>query len=222
MTSYRNGAPTGLTMARLSGDRVLGSRRAVAQFAAKPMIAVRRYCVPIACSVDTRADLYDLDASVRQFKAMESATTCSIRDLDGALCGSPMMTNAPYPVCVVHAAVISEFFLKQDKLKLARAAASTEQDATAVAPATRKPRKSVVYYVQLDTRVKIGTTTDIDERMKTYPPHARLLATEPGGYALEAKRHRQFNEYLSAGREWFDAGPRLRAHVESLMNGRVA
>lgn len=218
MTSYYDGKRASLARTRLAGDLTLGSRQAVVQFLHQPLISIRRYCVPMACDVNTRADLYDLAAAVRQFKAMNNATMCVIPDGHGTRCGSSVMTHAPYPVCAVHAATISEFFLKQDKLELARAAAFARQnDAPSYRLPAGEPRSSVVYYVQLDAVIKIGTSIDVKERMKTYPPYARLLVTEPGGFTLEAKRHRQFNEYLRAGKEWFDIGPRLREHIEKLM-----
>lgn len=217
MTSYRNGVATGLTRPRLAADSVLTGRDAVASLVAKHVTSVRRYCVPIACDVDTRADLYDVDAAVRQFGSMNTQHCC-ITSASGEVCASPIMLHAPYPVCMIHAAVISEFFAKQDKLTLARAAAFAAQaEAPAVRLPTGEPRSSVVYYVQVDAVMKIGTTIDMAARMATYPPYARLLVTEPGGYTLERKRHRQFNEYLRAGNEWFNIGPRLRKHVEQLM-----
>lgn len=66
MTSYRDGKPTGLAKSRLAGDVILAGRQAVARFANRPVIAVRRYCVPIACDVGTRAFLYDLDSCVAE------------------------------------------------------------------------------------------------------------------------------------------------------------
>jgi hypothetical protein len=195
---------------------VIGGRRAAAAFAHKPLITVRRYCVPIACDVNTRADLYDLQAVVGQLQAM-SAGRCCITDGHGDPCGSTVMTNSPQPICAFHAAAISEFFLKQDRVELMRQAALARQAAAPPRLPDLVPRASVVYYVQVDAAIKIGTSTDIARRMRDYPPHARLLCTEPGGFTLEAKRHRQFNEYLRSGKEWFHPGPRLRTHIDALM-----
>ncbi|WP_338182903.1 GIY-YIG nuclease family protein [Jatrophihabitans sp.] len=213
--------PTGYTKSRLVGGRMLGTRAAAAGFANRHVNTIRRYCVPVACDVGTRADLYDLDRAMGQFQTMSSL--CVIPDGAGDACGSPIMRNAPVPVCSVHGAVISEFFSQQDMIELARATLMAQQEA---APSPRlpdnAPRSSVVYYVQLDAIVKIGTTIDLAQRLRAYPPHARLLVTEPGGYTLERKRLRQFNEYLRAGHEWFDPGPRLREHIEKLMAASAA
>lgn len=219
MTSYRDGKATGLTLTRLIGTQVFGGRVAAAQFSKRSKNTVIRYCQPIACDVGTRADLYDLDHVVRQFRTM-GRYLCSITDGEGDRCGSSVMHNAPFPVCAFHAAAISEFFGKQDRFELMRQAAlarTEEMKAEFANRPLKAPRSCVVYYVQLDAVIKIGTTIDLTERMKNYPPYARLLATEPGSYDIEQKRLREFKEYLRAGNEWFSPGPRLRAHIEKLM-----
>lgn len=216
MSSFRDGQPTGFTKSRLAGTAILGGRAAVAGFTNKHLNTVRRYCVPIACDVNTRADLYDLDAAVGQFKAMNE-TRCCVPDASGDPCGSTIMRNAPLPICAVHAATVSEFYAKQDVIELARAAVLADQSEMGLRLPSGEPRASVVYYVQVGALVKIGTTLDVAQRLRDYPPNARLLATEPGGYTTERKRLRQFNEYLVGGREWFDPGERLRVHIEKLM-----
>lgn len=215
MSSYRDGLPTGYVRTRLSGELLLGGRGAVAAYTSRHVNTVRRYCVPVACDVSTRADLYDLDLCVGQLGVRQDL--CCILDETGTPCGSTVMRNAPVSVCTFHAGSISEFYSKADKLELARAALMAHQAEAPPRLPDGAPRASVVYYVQLGAVVKIGTTLDLAQRLQSYPPMARLLATEPGGYTLERKRHRQFNEYLAAGNEWFDPGPRLRAHIERLM-----
>lgn len=76
---------------------------------------------------------------------------------------------------------------------------------------------AVVYYMgDPDTkRVKIGTTTQIRHRFLALAPTHRkvvLLATEPGGYALERSRHRQFKSLCAHG-EWFRKAPILMEHI---------
>lgn len=65
MTSYRDGKPTGLTLTRLAGDTLLGSRYAAAEFARCSPVTIWRRCQPVACDVGTRAHLYDLDEATR-------------------------------------------------------------------------------------------------------------------------------------------------------------
>lgn len=74
----------------------------------------------------------------------------------------------------------------------------------------------VVYYVRRGAMVKIGTTTNLHQRMTSLLPE-EILATEPGGQGVEAHRHRQFSALRVAGhREWFHAGPALQQHVREI------
>lgn len=73
---------------------------------------------------------------------------------------------------------------------------------------------SVVYYVQFNGRIKIGFTTNLEERL-TVIPHDRVLAVEPGGCEVERKRHRQFADERVTG-EWFEPSERLLAHINTI------
>lgn len=73
---------------------------------------------------------------------------------------------------------------------------------------------SVVYYLRFDTRIKIGTTTDLPKRLLAVP-NDELLAIEPGGVMLERRRHQQF-EALRLRGEWFSMGEDLMRHIEEL------
>jgi hypothetical protein len=75
-------------------------------------------------------------------------------------------------------------------------------------------REPVVYYVRFADRVKIGTTTNLGGRLNGIP-YDEVLATEPGGYELEAQRHREFAADRIVG-EWFTYSDRLRRHIETL------
>lgn len=74
----------------------------------------------------------------------------------------------------------------------------------------------VVYYIRWADRIKIGTTTNLAQRLRGLY-HDELLAVEPGGYELEARRHDQFHDALILGqREWFTATPDLVALTREL------
>jgi hypothetical protein len=87
---------------------------------------------------------------------------------------------------------------------------------------------SVVYFVQRERFIKIGTTTRIDDRVKaltkggasmpqgmTVGP-VRLLATIPGGLGLERELHAQFAAYRSPGTEWFEDHADLREYIAGI------
>lgn len=223
MPSYRDGKPTGLTTLRLVEPDLmaLGSRQITSAYVRRSLNTVIRYCVPKACDVGTRANLYDVEECMRQFKVM-SENRCSVIEGDSAPCGSTVVKNAPVSVCALHAATIADFWAKQDKVEVVRQRLLRETQEQPFAGPFAEPRASVVYYVQLGTHIKIGTTQNLQHRMAGYPPMARLLVTEPGGYTLEAKRLKQFGEYLDGGKEWFVAGKKLREHIEKLMAASAA
>lgn len=90
----------------------------------------------------------------------------------------------------------------------------------------RKPRTSsnrfgniknigeVVYYMRVGNRVKIGTSANLDLRLKTINPE-ELMATEPGGTGHERHRHAQFQALRTHG-EWFRLEGALAEHIEKL------
>ena len=76
----------------------------------------------------------------------------------------------------------------------------------------------MVYYVRHLGHVKIGHTTSIMMRLRTLRVKPTdLLAWEPGGAALERKRHEEFAASNvrgdGLGREHFAATPDLMGHI---------
>lgn len=81
----------------------------------------------------------------------------------------------------------------------------------------RPPAVGHVYYARRGALVKIGFTTDLRQRMRTILPD-EVLAVEPGSYATEAARHRQFEHLRHAGqREWFRQARDLAAHIQRVV-----
>jgi len=74
--------------------------------------------------------------------------------------------------------------------------------------------KSVVYYMRVGNRVKIGYSTNLEGRIAAVMPE-EVLAVEPGGRMLEEVRHRQFAD-LHVTREWFRHESPLTEHIEKL------
>lgn len=74
----------------------------------------------------------------------------------------------------------------------------------------------IVYYLRRGDLLKIGTTTRYDARMRALRPD-EVLAVEPGSYALEHQRHREFEAcQWSRGSEYFHMSAELKAHVLQL------
>lgn len=73
---------------------------------------------------------------------------------------------------------------------------------------------SVVYYMRLGNRAKIGVSRNLKRRISQIQPED-CIGCEPGDRTLEVKRHRQF-AHLRVSGEWFDLAPDLVRHVNSL------
>jgi hypothetical protein len=104
-------------------------------------------------------------------------------------------------------------------------AEAREAAAIAAAKAEQTPGKlpvatSVVYYMRVGNRVKIGYSTNLASRIASVMPE-EVLAVEPGGRMLEGVRHRQFAD-LHVTREWFRHEGALTAHIEKLQAQRCA
>lgn len=84
--------------------------------------------------------------------------------------------------------------------------------AAVVAPRPEQPK--LVYLMEAGGRVKIGISTDPERRRQSMqtgcPVRLRLLATIPGGAAVEAEMHARFAEHRKHG-EWFEDVPEIRA-----------
>lgn len=95
-----------------------------------------------------------------------------------------------------------------------REAAGIKAEKAAVASGRKTTAESIVYYMRVGNRIKIGYTTNLTHRLQSLLPE-ELLATEPGGRMLEKVRHQQFAD-LRCGGEWFRMEEPLTEHVDKL------
>lgn len=84
----------------------------------------------------------------------------------------------------------------------------------AVSQRTLVDPKALVYYIRFGDRIKIGTTTNLANRL-TALPFDEVLAVEPGSHFLERSRHKQFAHLRIKG-EWFRAEDELLRFIEGL------
>lgn len=70
-----------------------------------------------------------------------------------------------------------------------------------------------VYFLQSDNAVKIGWTSDLEQRMKSYSPGAKILAVMPGTRKDETRLHRKFAHLRTNRREWFAYSPQVMEEV---------
>jgi hypothetical protein len=139
--------------------------------------------------------------------AMPDRTLCAVTKINGKDCGGPVPEDAPVDLCLLH--------LQEAYLYIRDIIEKFEPGEVNYNPALH-PQPSVVYYVRFGDRIKIGTSSDVWTRITSIPCD-RLLATEPGDYALERERHEQFKAFrLNRNSEWFRDCPEIRAHINAL------
>jgi hypothetical protein len=153
--------------------------------------------------------------------------SCTVESRAYRFCGRPSIPDAPFPICAHHASTLFRYMADaidhaDDFTRLTVGLEDIDEHRAIKFRAERQPTPGVIYYLMVDGLVKIGYTANLDKRLADYPPSAQLLATEAGDAALEAARHREFGEYLTARREWFTPGPKLRLHIEGLADYRAA
>lgn len=135
-----------------------------------------------------------------------SARRCTVERPDRSFCDREALPGAPFPICRGHASDLYAFV--RDLV-----AGGVDITHHKIVVETSLP---VVYYFQVDGRIKIGHAMDLRRRLRAYPPSGRLLAVEPGTQRLERARHRKFRDLLAEGREWFYPGPELLEHIRAL------
>ena len=95
--------------------------------------------------------------------------------------------------------------------------ASEQSDRLAPAP-DPEPKPSVIYYLQVMSHIKIGWTSNLEKRMKSYPPNSELLAVHPGTRADEQRLHKRFAAHRSHGKEWYPLVPPLLEHIKRMVD----
>lgn len=78
----------------------------------------------------------------------------------------------------------------------------------------KSPRVGVVYFLKSNGFMKIGWTSDLDQRLKQYDPDARVLAVKPGTKKDETALHKKFAHLKTHRREWFGITPQVMEEVE--------
>jgi hypothetical protein len=78
-----------------------------------------------------------------------------------------------------------------------------------------------IYYIRLDDKIKIGWTANLEKRLRSYPPHAEVVAEHPGTRADERDLHRSFKPSRAAGREWYYPTPEVMAHIEQARSAEM-
>lgn len=147
---------------------------------------------------------------------------CTAESFDGNFCDEISVDGMPFPICARHAILVYRHL--QDLVEMAnatpeaRAAAALRMlEGDRAEQARREASPSwCVYYLRIGDVIKIGTTSNLAQRLANYPPMAELLARERGGPELEVQRHTQFAGLLRHGKEWFAADAKLLDFIASI------
>lgn len=81
--------------------------------------------------------------------------------------------------------------------------------------------KGDIYYVRVDEKIKIGWSSNLGQRLASYPPHTVQLCDHPGTRADERDLHRTFKPSRASGREWYHPTPELMAHIDRVRNAEM-
>lgn len=161
-------------------------------------------------------------------KRYDQGTECPIEVKSGLYCENVAWPDAPFPICRHHAvklyiemrgihndAIVDargvelplDPTIDPNYLNLEKQKANAEDYAAAC----------VVYYVRIGDKIKIGFTGNLTQRMKSLrADKANVLAVEPGGRELEARRHKQFSRLRAGRREDFQPTFALIQHIDSI------
>lgn len=74
-----------------------------------------------------------------------------------------------------------------------------------------------IYILRVGGCYKIGWTSDLTRRMKSYHPDTMLMCVYPGTRSDEKKLHKKWSHYLRNGREWFMLAPEIDRHIERMV-----
>lgn len=164
------------------------------------------------------------DSNIERLAAREGMNDwCGVKE-----CSRPQFKGMP--LCEEHAQDVSnEMAFHHMDINIAYQAQMRREDTEAIRSeairkrldvegflASRKQEPGMIYYLKVEDQVKIGFTTDLDSRLKAYPPMAKLLATHPGTFATERDMHSRFAAHLAGRKEWFAVHPELESHISAV------
>lgn len=120
-------------------------------------------------------------------------------------------------ICGTHLAIAGYYAMKSDSIRqqVIRMGALPTLEAKPKTKAAEKP--GVVYYLRSGGYIKIGWTSNLEQRMRAYPPDTVLLAVRPGTRADESATHRRFSHLTTHGREWFPLAPQISEHIDKVL-----
>lgn len=146
-----------------------------------------------------------------EWRELDEHRPCTVQ-----LCSNPSSDRYRVPFCQEHILYLWSL-VEQDMKHKGITVDDYERDQDEQAR-TRAQRAAdavpgFIYYLQVGEYLKIGFTTDLQRRVREYPPSARLLARHHGTQDDEKSLHAHFAAFRASGREWYLDVPEIRAHI---------
>jgi hypothetical protein len=80
-----------------------------------------------------------------------------------------------------------------------------------------QPGAGWIYYLKVGDQIKVGYASDLQQRMRSYPPNATLFAAHRGTLDDEKRIHASLAIHRAAGREWYHPTPEMQQALEVLL-----
>lgn len=132
---------------------------------------------------------------------------CTNVNDEGGRCQGSALPGAPVSLCQTHLIVAAHYVMEMGGLGTGIVAGRKAGTGARL----KYAQPQVVYYLMTGSRIKIGTTTNLRQQLQGIA-HDRVLAIEPGGNALERRRHGEFAS-SRIQREWFRPDGPLLDHI---------
>lgn len=147
-----------------------------------------------------------------------------LREVSASMMAGQMLSRCFWPgcrnhirgdlkICSAHAAIIVNEYV-DDRLVINTVA---EMKDIKFPPESKPKTEGHVYFLLSDNAVKIGWTSDLEQRMKSYSPGTKILAVMPGTRKDETRMHRKFAHLRTNRREWFAYAPQVMEEVDRIV-----
>lgn len=132
-------------------------------------------------------------------------------------CADEPHTELAAPLCMDHAKKLTVQVMLLTSNKISHVSKRMDNKTEAAHKPdklTRATPHGLVYFIQFADRIKIGFTTDLDNRLKNLP-HDRILALVPGTVSTEKQFHNMFKDLRITG-EWFAMHRKLLDYIGTI------
>lgn len=131
-------------------------------------------------------------------------------------CRYPASPSYPINVCVDHFAALKMLVQATEDGEFAKQDGRYEP--LPAPPPLPEDVIGHVYYLRIGDRIKVGYASNLQRRMRQYPPGSELLAVHPGTMKDEREAHSLLAIHRLDGREWFADVAEVREHIQRVID----